>query len=290
MALGSFCYTNRFLEGAISGPAGWSTAYPLSNLLTEDDYVGAPARCIDGRNLDASWFELVIPQPRVLDMVALFFHTLSISARYRIRGGLLDDTAFTSPTTDTGWRWVYPAIYDTVDLEPDDDNFISGTVSLEDVALLGRHLYAPLAPGLAQRFKIEIDDQLNEAGWIDIGGVFGAAGFSPAINFDRPRELSVVPRDVVDVAPSGRKFSDPMTPMRVFSANYSNLTDPEARRFVDAALRVRNIGTVLFIPNLDDVAATMREAFPATLGKAPSAGLGWPGQARTALTFEEIIA
>jgi hypothetical protein len=292
MALGSFSYINRFLDGSISGSLGWSTEWPLANLLTEEDYVGAPARCLDAHDLAKTWFELVLPQPRVLDMAALFFHTLSLNARYRIRGALLEDVNFAAPTTDTAWQWVYPSLYDPIDLQIDDENFITGTVTQEEIDLLGRHLFAPLTltPGLAQRFRIELDDQLHPDGVFDVGGVYGAAGFSPAMNFDRERDLSVVPRDVIDTTPAGRKFFDPLTPMRVFSASYSNLTEPEARRFVDVALRVRNIGTVLFIPNLDDVAATMREAFPATLGKLPSASLNRPAINRTALTFEEIIA
>jgi len=289
--LGRFTDTNLFLDATISGPAaGWSTAFPLANLLKEEDYVGSPARCLAASDLGLSWFEVVLPEPRVLNLSSLFFHSMSLNARYRIRGSSLDDPGYAAASLDTGWQWVFPSLYDPEELEFGVENFWTGTVTEGEANLLKRHLYAPLAEALVERVKVEFDDQEHPNGWFDIGGLHGASGFSPVINFNRGRELSVTLRDLVVTMPSGRRIAERRVPMRVLSVSYSNLQDPEARRFVDAVLRVRSVGTVLFVPDLDDAAATMREAFPATFGKPPSARIGWPGLASTEFTLEEILA
>lgn len=288
MATGVLLHRNLFLDGTIFSPVGW---LDLANLLTEEDYVGSPARCLDATDLAKTQFELVMPEPRVITFLALLFHTLSLNARYRITGALVEDTAYAAPTLATGWRWVYPSLYDPEDLDFGVENFWTGTVTAGEIDLLGRHLYAPLTPALVQRVKVEIDDQLHPLGWFDIGGVFGAAGFTPVMNFDRGRDLSIVPRDRIVVAPSGRRFFDPQRPMRVLSLSYSHLTDAEGRQFIDIAMARRSVGTVIFVPDVDDVPGSMREAFPATFAqKLPSARSTYRGLGAVPMTFEEIIA
>jgi hypothetical protein len=290
MTLGRFTDINLALEAEISGPeGGWSPAFPLANLLSEENYVGAPARCLAATDLALSRFEIVFPEPCSPTLLSIFFHTMSLGARYRVTGAL-EDASYTAPTLATGWQWVYPSIYDPEELDFGVENFLAGTVTLDELDLLKRHMFAPLAESLVDRLLVELDDQEHPDGFFDVGGVHVAAGLSPLINFDRGRELSVQPRDLVDEAPSGRRFADRRPPRRVLSVSYSNLTDPEARRFIDAAMRARSVGTVVFVPNLDDPTATLREAFPANFGKTPSAGISWPGLARVAFTLEEILA
>lgn len=291
MALGRFTDLNLLLDATVAGPeGGWAAGLPLTNLLKEENYVGAPARCLAATDLALSRFELVLAQPLVPNLFSIFFHTLSINARYRITGSDLADTGYLAPTLSTGWRWVYPSLYDPTELEPWQDNFISGTVSAAELSLLRRHLFVPLDPALVQRLRVEVDDQEHPDGWFDLGGAHLATAFSPTMNFDRGRELSVIPRDTIDVTPAGRRFVDAQAAQRVLSVSYSNLTDAEARRFLDAAMRARSARTVVFVPDLDDAAATIREAFPATFGKPPTARITWPNLAASAFTLEEILA
>lgn len=289
--LGILSDVNLAPTAAISGPEGGaSVLYPLANMLKEEDYIGRPTRFPAAGELGLTRFDLVLPEPYVLSVFGLIFHTMSLAARYRVTGTTLDDPTFAAPTLQTGWRWVFPSIYDPVELPFGVENGFTGTVTQAEVDLLGRHLAATLPEALVERLRVELDDQEHPLGWFDVGGLILSAGFSPEMNFDRGRDLSVIPRDLRDEAPSGRIFPDPRTPRRVLNVSYSNLTDGEARRFVDSAMRSRSIGTVLFIPNLDDPAATMREAFPATYGKPPGARTTYPGLGATNLTLEEVLA
>jgi len=291
MATGRFSDLNLFAGAAISGPAGgWSTAWPLANLLTEGDYIGSPARCVAPTDLSLSWFELVFDEPTVVQMPALFFHTLSMSARYRITVTTLADAAYAAPLLQTDWEWVFPSLYDPEELEFGADNSFAGTLPLGEIDLFKRHLFAPIDEALGQRLRIEIDDAENPDGYFDIGGAWGAAGFSPTLNFERGRDLVVVARDLIDEAPSGRLFAEERAPRRELSLTWANLLDPEARRFIDVAMRSRGTRTVLFVPDVDEPAALIREAFPATLSKLPGARFTYPGLGVSSLTLKEILA
>lgn len=292
MALGVLTDDNLATRGTISGPAGGvAVGFPLANLLKEERYIRDPARFLNAGDLGLTKFTVLLEEPAVLGVMGLLFHTMSLSARYRVTGTSLADAGFAAPTLDTGWRYVFPSIYDPVQLSGGAENWLTGTVTQAEVNLLGRHVAAALPQALVQRIRVELDNQEHPLGWFDIGGLILAEGFTPAINFERGRDLTVIPRDVRDEAPSGRVFPDPRTPRRALTVNYVALTDAEARRFVDSAMRSTSIRTVLFVPDLDDPAGTMREAFPATYGgKLPGARTGWPGLGSTTLNLEEVLA
>lgn len=292
MALGVLIDDNLAARGTISGPAGGVAAgLPLTNLLKEERYIKDPARFVNAGDLGLTKFTVLLEEPVVLGAIGLLFHTMTLAARYRVTGTSLADTGFATPSFDTGWRWVFPSIYDPVHLSGGAENWLTGTVTAAEVNLLGRHLAAALPGALSQRIRVELDNQDHPLGWFDVGGLMLAEGFSPEMNFERGRDLTVLPRDLRDEAPSGRIFPDPRTPRRVLTVNYANLTDAEARRFVDSAMRATSIRTVLFVPNLDDPAGAMREAFPATYGaKPPGARTSWPGLGVSTLNLEEVLA
>jgi hypothetical protein len=288
---GRFSDINLVAEATASAPiGGWAIGLPIANLLSDQDPVKAPARCLAAVDLALSRFELTWPQPITPSQFGLYFHTLSLDARLRLTGSSLADAAYAAPTLSTGWRWVYPSIYDPTELEFGADNVFAGTVTAGEADLLKRHLTLPIEAALIQRLRVEIDDQTHPLGWFDLGFAHACAAFSPTINFDRGRALDLVGRDQVDKAPSGRRFVDPRPAQRVLSLTFSHLSDPEVRRLVDAGLRARQAGTVIFAPDLDDASGAMREAWPATFEKLPSARFGWPGLGSVAFTLEERLA
>ncbi len=288
MDVGRFSDTNLILSATLAG-GDWLAGFPLANLQTDQDYISAPARCPDATDLTKSRFEVVLDEPTVVSFLAILFHTLSIGARYRLRATTAADTTYAAPLLNTGWQWVYPPIYDPLDLDFGVDNFISCTLSAAERALYPPHLWIPFGEVLADRLLVEFDDQENEAGIIDIGGAFLTADFSPTINFDRGRDLAVKPRSLLDQSPSGQVFAERRAAERELSVSYSNLTDDESWRFVDAAMRADITRTVIFIPDSHDQASLLREAFPARFGKVPGARTGWPGLGATAFTLQEIL-
>ncbi len=285
--LGKFCDINLATTATLSGGV-WSTDLPLANMQEEARYILAPARCEHPAELIKSQFDVALSKARAVSMVALLFHTLSVGARYRLTiaepGGSL-----AAPVYDTGWVRVFSRNFHSSDMAWEDPGFWLGQLSSEELALYPPHLWIPLPATLASQIRIELDDTLNGDGFIDIGGLYVAADFSPSINFERGRDLSLVSRDLVDEAPSGRNFTEGRTPRRQLAVTWSALTTPEAYRFFDAGARARTSGVVLFVPDTDSAPGRLREAFPATFEKPPAPRFTYERSNSVAATFKEIL-
>ncbi|MFN3582621.1 hypothetical protein [Phenylobacterium sp.] len=286
MAKGKLADSNLIADATLSGGV-WHADYGLAQLQTDRDYIGSPARCLDRTDLAKTRFRIAWSEPRVVDMLVLLFHTMSLSAKYRVE--TLDEDLATV-LGDTGWLNVTPSIYDPTDLEFLAENFFSGTVTQGEIDLYPRHLWAPIEPALAFGLDVFLDDSSAGAGHLDIGGAWAVASWSPEINFERGHDLVVLGRDVVDETPSGRRIGEERPPQREQTLSYSMLTDAEARRFIDASMRARSTRTVLFAPDTDDPAALIREAFPATFSRLPGARFTYPGLHQSGFALKEILA
>jgi len=288
MAAGKIVFVNPVARATLSGHQ--VAPLVLDNLKTDRDYVGRPWRCTDCTDLAKSRFEVLLDEPQLIDMVALLFHTMSRSARYRITFAEAEDAAYAAPLATTGWRWVYPSLYDPLDQLFGVENFWDGALAQSVIDLAPQHLFAPVDEVLAGRFLVELDDQLNPRGFFDVGGMWAVSMWSPTMNFERGRELNVLARDLIDEAASGRRFGERRTPRRSQSITYAMLKDDELRRFIDAGMAVTTTGTVLFVPDVDDPAAMAREAFPATFSRPPGGKFTYQLMNSTAFTLEEILA
>lgn len=289
MDLYRFLDINLALTATLSGGFG-SAALPLINMQDDSRYTGAPARCETPADLTTSKFEVLFPTSRAADLIALVFHNFSLAARYRVTLSGSDGNLAT-PVWESGWVDVYGVIYANDELEWDDDNFWTGKLAKQDLGLYPPHLWIPLASKLAtRRIRIEIDDATNEAGFLDIGGLIIGRTYTSTMNFERGRELSMTIRDLVDEAPSGRRFYDERRPRRVLTMTFARLLDREMQRLFDAGARAGSSRPVVILPESDDPKSLLREAFPATFGALPSATFTYAGLGRTTGVFQEIIA
>ncbi|MFN3858429.1 MAG: hypothetical protein ACK4RV_11845 [Caulobacter sp.] len=289
MALGRFADINLARTAALSG-GSWSPDWPLANVQDGRRYVGAPARQETPGDLAASQFDAVLLAARAVNLVAVLFHTMSLAARYRLTlaspGATLE-----APTYDSGWKDVFPAVFDQAELDYEDSNWWAGQLAAEDLDLYPRHLWISLPQTLiAEQIRLEFDDADNAAGHFDIGGLWIARTWSPAFNFNRGRQPSAETRDQKEESPSGREFGDERTPRRIMTVSWSRLTDDEALRQLDAFARARTTRTVLFLPDSDNPKSLLREAYPATFQASPSPTFTYDGLNSAQAVFREIIA
>ena len=289
MAKGKLTDDKLTRSATLSG-AVCAAELPLDNLKDDSRFVGAPARFIDCDDISTTRFDLTLPEPRLVNFLAPLFHTMTRSALYRITACPEDDPDLTDLVLDTGWQFVFPSVYDPWDLEFGVDNGFDGALSQSDLDLVPRHMWAPQPEMLAQRIRFEFDDRTNEQGWFDIGGLWTASAWSAEINYDRGRDLTLIARDQLDEAPSGRVFAEERLPRRQLAITYGMLATAEAQRVFDTGLRARSSRPVIFVPDSDDQASMLREAFPATLGPPPGAKFIYPSINATALTLKEILA
>lgn len=290
MTIGRIADQNYALTAALTGGV-WSADLPLTNLKADRRFIAAPARQLTPDDVLASRFDVELSLTRAIDLVALLFHTFSLTARYRVTvaapGGSLD-----APVHDTGWRSVYERIYDSMNLEWEDPNWWTGQGSSEDdIALYARHLWVVLPePVLAEAVRVEIDDADNPHGFFDIGGLWLTRTWWPRMNFERGRQPSIEPRDQSEEAPAGRLFADERTPRRMHTLSWKRLSDAEAQRLFDAGMRARTSRTVLVLPDVSDPGVMIREAFPAVFSPPPKPTYRYAGLNEVEAGFKEIIA
>lgn len=286
MALGMLCDINLARTGIYEGPGFGAT---LDRLAVGDRYIGAPARCFDCTDLANSWFKVTLTQPRVIKMISLLFHTFSQAANYRVTlAGADQDLG--NPVYVGDWQPIATTFYPYGSIPFEQENWFTGQLSTEDRDLWPAHKWIRTSDLLVGAIGIEIDDTTNPAGHFDIGGLFIAPGFSPLINYDRGRDLVIIPRDIVSEGPSGRRFGERRRGIRQLTVKWSYLNTDEAYRFFDAGARAGTTDTVLFIPDLDDEVGMIREAWPATFEKPPGARLIYDTLNEVAGVLKEIVA
>lgn len=287
--LGRLTDINYAKAATLSEGSGFDPTLPLANMLDDARPVTAPARCVTPTDLASARFKAAWSGSRAVNLVALLFHTLSIDALYRVTVAGADGD-LDAPVYQTPWTAVHPAVYEPGDLEFEDDNWWTGQLAEEDIALWRGHRFITLPLTTTSAIRVEINDAANPAGFFDIGWLWVGRTWSTVYNFDRGRDLGLRLRDVKDEGPSGREFGERRRARRVLSISWSRLTEDEIYRLIDSAGRCGSIEPVLFLPDSDDPKSLLREAWPATYAAAPGGKFTWPGLGQAATTIQEIIA
>ncbi|PZO05466.1 MAG: hypothetical protein DCF29_08170 [Alphaproteobacteria bacterium] len=287
MALGRFSDENLALTATLGGGV-WSPVLPLANLKDQSRFISAPARQMFPNDPTKARIEAVLERDRTINLVAVLFHTLGLTAEYRLTvagpGGTL-----AAPLHTGDWTPVHGRMFPSVNLPWEEPNWWLGSGRPEDLVLYPRHLWIVLRPGLkVSAVRIEFRDP--DAAWFDIGGLWIASTWSPTFNFDHGRELGLDARSLADETPSGRVIHEERVGRRRLTVSWSMLEASEALKLFDAGARCGTKNPVLLLPDVDDPVALIREAFPATFEKPPAPRRGRKFETLVNATLKEIIA
>lgn len=206
----------------------WVPSLPLSNLLNE--VLGIKARSTDAA-VASTKFRSTLAMDYDVRVVTLANHNFSATARYRIRGGMSPSMA--TVLYDSGWTDVYgggvnwddPATW----LEWEDDGFWLGGVLSEEVEGYRATLVHILPTTIkAKYWLIEIDDQANQAGYIEIGRFHIAPVWQPVRNLAYGAGIEWVSRSNVAEAAGGAEYFERRQAYRVFKGQLNTMTTSEA--------------------------------------------------------------
>lgn len=168
---------------------------------------------------------------------------------YMWEGGLYQGTAL---IYGTEFIDVWPAgIVPQDALEWEDDNFWLATLSAADRAGFQSPFVHRLSNiNLARYWKIEISDTTNSDGYVQIGRLFMARGWEPAVNYIYGGGLGYQDITPVDVALSGAEYFDVRPKFRVMNFSLNYMLESEALGFVLELQRIAGIsGEVLLMPD-----------------------------------------
>lgn len=214
MMLGVF---NR-CDSATLSSGSWNASLPLVNLQSRQ--LGRVARSSDATNTSTKFIADLISTERLIRIVSLVNHNLSLTSQYRIRAS--SDSGFSTILYDSGVTSVYPAIHPLSTLEWEQINFWDGTPGAEDIKGYTTNLCVILPQLVVARYwKVELFDTTNTDGFVEIGRFFIGSGYTPTVNMAIGADIGWQTPTAVTTTISGAKYFQKRTPYRV-----ANLTLP----------------------------------------------------------------
>lgn len=171
-------YEPKSDSAALTG-GSWTAGLPLSNMA--DSRLWRVARSASA--LKAST-QFRVTFSAVESFKAVVLGPMNVTTAYKYRITTYTTSAFSGAVNDTGWVNPFGGTGgDALDLEWEDPNFWLGVVPFDDeergVYLI--HVYASSVA--SQYWKIELDDETNSDGHIDIGRLFMAKSIEPTVNY-----------------------------------------------------------------------------------------------------------
>ncbi|MEN9885486.1 MAG: hypothetical protein RL758_64 [Pseudomonadota bacterium] len=136
-------------------------------------------------------------------------------------------------------------------LEWEDDNFWLGTLTQEQRAGYQSPFIHRITNTVTARYvRVEIFDTTNPAGYVQIGRLFIARGWSPSINYTYGAALGYQDPTPVEMSLSGAEYFDIRSKFRVFNFDLEYISDSEAYSYALDLQRVAGIsGEVLVMPD-----------------------------------------
>lgn len=250
-------FPNRIDEATLSGGA-WAGTLPLGSLQTR--VIQQKARSVSAATA-ATQFAIDLGAQRNIRLIGLIAHNFSLAARYRITASNAAD--FSLLVADSGWKDCWPEVYPASTLEWEDDNWWNGKYTQEQLAGVNWNVVHILpANKLARYWKVEIDDTVNLAGYVELGRVFIGAGWQPFRNKSYGATLGVETGTTVDEALGGAEYFDVRTAYRVarFSLEWMSADEGLAQSY-ELDRRAGIDKEVLYIYDPDDSVHALRRQF-----------------------------
>jgi len=254
----------RYTESITYSGGSWLSNYPLANIRVLP--FARVARSTNDSNASTILYG-VLPTSKPLELFMICNDNISINARIKIT--LYDGDITSSPApneiANSGWLRRYDSVYDWQSpfASWDSGNFHDRTYSADDLAGSPRNKIIYIAGGnYARSFKLEIDDEDNLDGFVQIGLLEVAS----AIILDNAPQLGAnygfISRTSITEAEGGAKYFERKSKPRVFSGILPYYDRSSALNTFYELFRRNDIDTpFIWYPDIDDVLNENRNAF-----------------------------
>ncbi|WP_294640146.1 hypothetical protein [uncultured Aureimonas sp.] len=146
-------------------------------------------------------------------------HNFSVTARIRLTGWY-ESGSYYSPAYRAEFD-AFPTIAWTGDLSIEDENWWDQKPLTRDIEGLTRNAIHVLPePSSIPNWRVEIFDEGNAAGYLDIGRLFAATGWQPSQGVERGPTLRPEDPTNVETTMSGRDVADPRAVFRVWNVAF----------------------------------------------------------------------
>ncbi|MFZ6644415.1 hypothetical protein ACO0LO_01755 [Undibacterium sp. TJN25] len=210
----------------------------------------------------STMFVADLGKPTKLTMVDIVRHNMTTLGKWRVT--LSNAADFSTVEFSSDWIKAWPVLFSPDSLEWEDDNWWEGTVSEADRAGYPGLLFVQLPRIFLCRYvRIEFNDPLNPAGYLEFGRLFLASSWQPALNMDYGNSLAWEFTSTKSTAAlGGTQYFDRRAGKRVLRFTLSNLTPEEALSKIFEMQRVLGAdGEVLVMANPTDLLNVLRQSF-----------------------------
>ena len=254
----------RYTESITYSGGSWEANYPINNIKVLP--FAKVARSTNDANASTILYG-VLPSSKPLELFMICNDNISINANIKITLYDGDITSSPAPTEiiNTGWLKRYDSVYDWQSpfASWDSGNFHDRTFSADDLAGSPRNKVIYIEGGnYARSFKLEIDDEDNLDGFVQIG-LFEVAS---AVILDNAPQLGANygfnARTTITQSEGGAKYFERRNKPRVFSGVLPYYDRSSALNIFYELFRRNDIDTpFIWYPDIDDVLNQNRNAF-----------------------------
>ncbi len=236
----ALCWPNRIDEATLSSSgASWVSTLPLANL--KDRILKKVARTAAATSVTIG---VLLPTERLIGVVALVNHNLSVKATMRVKAYEGVNSA-TKLLFDSGANYrVWPIIQKPKSMAWNSSNFWLGTIEEEQ-----RQSYTPFAAYFAalnkggQFIEITITDTNNTDGYIQVGRLFVGQWIEPEFNpgYGGITHGYVDPTEIQEVPSAGTEYFYEHAKKRTVSLSWEHLSLSDAFSGVYDAYRSQGV-------------------------------------------------
>lgn len=275
-------------DAATLSGGNWLSALPLANL--QDERLAKPARSVDTALTDTI-INIDHAASTAISIIALVRHNMRSAAQWRIRASASADMS--SPLHDSGWVDVWPEQWPVGVLPSGHPNAATRLLTDAQIDALDPKrdaIYLVPTEVSARYWRIEISDELNADGFIQVGRLVMAPRFVPSYNFAVGAEFGFIDNTTSNKSESGATFFTERPKARALTMAFQNLPDAEAY----AVLRdmIENLGTtgqLYLITNALDTESLQRRSFLGRLRQLSSVQYAAAGYSTVPLVVDEVL-
>lgn len=259
---------NYAVDGTFSG-GDWvdSGTITLENLATP--YMSEVARS-SSADAEDTQFSVDLGRARTVGVIGLGNTSIRPTAQWRIRA--YQDDGLTVTIYDSGVIDIPGTTVSSLSLEWEDDGFWEGLSQEFDDLMKGVTLiHLPPDDVYARFWLVEVFDEGNPAGYVDIGAAYVGSRWQPDHNASYgSNELGFEDLTDEEESRNGTKFFNDRNIRRIMAFALEYLPDEmEARNIYRLSMRARRSRQILFIMFPLQPETYQREAFFGTLRQLP---------------------
>lgn len=232
--------------------------YPASNLGTVK--LARVWRTPDATPVNTKIYVEIVGQKRLIELVVLCRHNLSLGSTVTVK--LYEDAAKTVLLTTVS-AVVWPQVFTEDQVDWDGGRWWDRSYTAEEIE--GYPWNFPIRiPGnyYCQAIDIEISDELNPAGFVEVGMVELASEHQFPVNFDVGASAGYVSRNITREADGGSEYHRERPMGRVFQGSVSYMDRQVAKGVIMEMRRQLNTNKPFFWwPNPEDDINFLRDAW-----------------------------